>query len=60
VFFARKSILLGHVISADGIATNPSKLEKVYTNLPEECTGLANYYRCFIQDFAKVAKPLTN
>ena len=56
---------LGHVISADGIATDPSKIEKV-SNWPiptskrevQQFLGLVSYYRRFIKDFATIAKPL--
>ena len=64
-FCQKKVSFLGHVVSADGVATDPSKLDKVQ-NWPtptsqkdvQKFLGLANYYRRFTQDFAKVAKPL--
>ena len=56
---------LGHVVSADGIATDPSKTEKVNkwpisTSQREvqQFLGLVSYYRRFIKDFATIAKPL--
>ena len=56
---------LGHVVSADGIATDPSKTEKVNkwpipTSQKEvqQFLGLVSYYRRFIKDFATIAKPL--
>src|SRR5438045_7056007 len=56
---------LGHVIGKDGIKTDPAKIEKV-KNYPRPTNitqlrgflGLAKYYRKFIKDFAKIAKPL--
>ena len=56
---------LGHIISREGIKTDPKKIEAV-KNWPIPTTvkevqsfvGLCNYYRRFISDFSKVAKPL--
>ena len=56
---------LGHIIGKDGIKTDPAKIEKV-KNYPKPTNitqlrgflGLAKYYRKFIKDFAKIAKPL--
>ena len=57
---------LGHIVSSQGIATDPAKTEKVRNWLqPANISdlraflGLAGYYRRFIQDFAKKAVPLT-
>ena len=63
--FRRKLEYLGHIISADGISTDPKKIEKV-ANWPTPQTkqhlhsflGLAQYYARFIKDFAKMAAPL--
>ncbi len=56
---------LGHIVSADGVATDPAKTEKVETwPIPtsrrevQQFVGLANYYRRFIKNFAEIAKPL--
>ena len=64
-FFCSKVTYLGHVVSAEGVATDPSKTE-VVTNWPEPKTlkelrsflGFASYYRKFVPGFAQVAKPL--
>lgn len=56
---------LGHVISADGIRTDPEKIASV-ANWPipdsvkdlQSFLGLATYYRRFVKDFAQLASPL--
>ena len=58
---------VGHVVSAQGIEADPEKCEKVRdwprpTN-PEEVRqylGFCGYYRRFVANFSKVAKPLTD
>jgi len=57
---------LGHVISADGIATDPSKTEAI-ARWPVPRTvrdvrgflGLCSYYRRFVDQYAEQAAPLT-
>uniref|UniRef100_A0A8C9SK33 ribonuclease H n=1 Tax=Scleropages formosus TaxID=113540 RepID=A0A8C9SK33_SCLFO len=56
---------LGHVVSRDGIATDPSKVDAVKSwPRPESITalrsflGFCGYYRRFVKDFSKVCYPL--
>ena len=56
---------LGHIVSQDGVAPDPTKTDRVKmwpcpTNTQEvqRFLGFGNYYRKFIRDFATIAKPL--
>lgn len=64
--FGRTSVTyVGHVVSQDGVATDPSKIEAVATwPRPQTVTalrsylGFCGYYRRFVKDYSKLCRPL--
>ncbi|KAG9458324.1 hypothetical protein H6P81_002832 [Aristolochia fimbriata] len=66
-FMVRDGIVLGHKISEKGIEVDKAKIE-VIEKLPPPTSvkgirsflGHAGFYRMFIKDFSKIAKPLSN
>jgi hypothetical protein len=65
-FCLKEVSFFGHVISAEGIAVDPSKIQEVLDwKSPKSVTQirsflvLAGYYRRFIPNFSKIAKPMT-
>jgi len=64
-FAQRELVYLGHVISGNGIKTNPEKVTAVsnfatpttVTNI-QEFLGMASYYRRFIENFSLIAEPM--
>lgn len=64
-FLKREILYLGHVITADGILPDPSKIKvmaeyPIPKNLDEvkRFVAFSNYYRKFISNFAEIAYPL--
>jgi hypothetical protein len=65
--FAKRSIAyLGHVITPDGVTTDPQKVSAIVSwSIPQNVKdlrgflGLAGYYRKFVRNFGILAKPLT-
>ena len=60
-FLQERVKYLGHVVSKNGIEADPDKISKVQLWPTPQCVkevqqflGLANYYRRFIQNFAKL------
>ena len=65
-FWLTEVRFLGHVVSASGVLVDPEKVEAVMSwerpkSVFEMCSflGLAEYYRRFIEDFSRLATPMT-
>jgi hypothetical protein len=66
-FYQSRIHYLGHVISGEGIAMDPAKVEAIMEwpapmNVTEvhSFMGLVGYYRRFVEGFSKIANPITN
>ena len=61
-FYLKKCIILGHIISIEGIEVNKANVDLIF-NLPSSKTirelrsflGHASFYRCFIKNFSKIS-----
>jgi hypothetical protein len=65
-FWLREIKFLGHTVAQDGITVDPEKVQEVMDWKPPTIVrqirsflGLAGYYRRFIPDFSRIAKPMT-
>ena len=66
-FFQNSVRYLGHIVSNNGVETDPEKVSALHTwprpqNLSElkSFLGFAGYYRRFVKDYSKIVKPLNN
>ena len=66
-FFKEEIEFLGHVVSKEGIATNPSKVQSIQDwPIPKTVhdiksfTSFVGYYRKFIPNFSNIARPLND
>ncbi|KAJ4982094.1 hypothetical protein NE237_032931 [Protea cynaroides] len=64
---ASPDVVTGHVVSAEGIKVDPSKIEAIVKwEAPKSVSeirsflGLAGYYRRFVEDYSWIAVPLTS
>ena len=64
-FFQKSASFLGHVVSEEGVGTDPEKIRAVRdwptpmnSREVRSFLGLASYYRKFVKGFSEVARPL--
>ena len=64
-FFKKQIHYLGHIVSNNGIETDPKKIEAIVkwpgphtVNEVRKSLGFTNYYRKFVYKYAQMARPL--
>jgi hypothetical protein len=64
-FWINEVVFLGHIINKDGLAVDQKKVADILNwKAPTDArgiksfTGMARYYRRFIEGFSKIAKPM--
>lgn len=67
VFFCEKIKFLGHLITPEGILTNPEKIEAISKMVPprnvrhlKTFLQTCSWYRKFVQEFGDIARPLND
>ena len=65
-FWLEQVAYIGHMVSSEGISAHPSKVEAIVEwKRPTKVTevwsilGMVGYYQKIVQDFSKIATPLT-
>jgi hypothetical protein len=65
-FWIHEVLFLGHIIYRDGLAMDPKKVADILNwKAPKDVhgiksfIGMTGYYRCFIEDFPKIARTMT-
>ena len=65
-FWLKELVFLGHVVSREGVTVIPDKVQAILDwEAPKSVKdvrsflGMAGYYRRFIENFSKIAKPMT-
>ena len=66
-FFKNRISYLGHIVSKDGVETDPKKIQVIVDwQVPKTVydvrsfLGFSNYYRKFMYRYSQIAKPLNN